>query len=61
MIRETGATMQPPSQDHQLVSKRRVLRLEPQPRLGRRAINPDKVFGTRNPALLLAQADKVIE
>jgi hypothetical protein len=33
MVREPDATLQPPPQDHQLVSKRRILGFKPQPRL----------------------------
>jgi hypothetical protein len=36
MVRELDATLQPPPQDHQLMSKRRVLSFKPQPRLERR-------------------------
>jgi hypothetical protein len=32
MVREPDATMQPTPQDHQLMSKRRVLSFKPQPR-----------------------------
>jgi hypothetical protein len=39
MVREPDATMQPTSQDHQLMSKRRVLSFKPQPRLERRGQN----------------------
>jgi len=39
MVREPDATMQPPPQDHQLMSKRRVLSFKPQPRLERRGQN----------------------
>src|ERR1700745_1901947 len=39
MDREPDATMQPTSQDHQLMSKRRVLSFKPQPRLERRGQN----------------------
>jgi hypothetical protein len=36
MVREPHATMQPPPEDHQLVSQHRVLSVKPQPRLDRR-------------------------
>jgi hypothetical protein len=36
MIREPDVTMQPPPQDHQLMSKHRVLSFKPQLRLERR-------------------------
>ena len=39
MVREPDATLQPPPQDHQLMSKRRVLGFKPQPRLERRGQN----------------------
>jgi hypothetical protein len=36
MVSEPDATLQSPLQDHQLMSKRRVLSFKPQPRLERR-------------------------
>jgi hypothetical protein len=39
MVREPDATMPPTPQDHQLMSKRRVLGFKPQPRLERRGQN----------------------
>jgi hypothetical protein len=39
MVREPDATPQPPPQDHQLMSERRVLSSKPQPRLERRGQN----------------------
>jgi hypothetical protein len=39
MVREPDATLQPTPQDHQLLSKRRVLGFKPQPRLERRGQN----------------------